>query len=500
MLFNSEIFICVFFPLALLASKLVEKTNSDNWRLGLLFAVSLVFYSYWDWRFTPLLLASIAFNYLVSWAMDVREGRPRKALFLLLVSANLSLLVFYKYVDLLVSTTNQLSGQHYPLLNLALPLGISFFTFTQLAYLVDLYRRDTTRGPWLQYSVFVTYFPHAIAGPILHHKDFIPQLLRRFSIDRADLHAGLSIFAVGLAKKVLVADTFSIAADSFFLKVESGQTLYLFEAWIGILAYTFQLYFDFSGYSDMAVGLSRCYGIRIPYNFRSPYRASNISEFWQRWHMSLSYFLKHYLYIPLGGNRVPVARRYVNILITMGLGGLWHGANWTFLIWGLLHGAYLVIHKIWQKLAGDIPRLNRFFPRPLGFVLTFMAVVIAWVFFRSATADQAFEVIKAMAGANGALANPTHGQDIYDLILTIPSDAYRFIWKEQFAATLIVLSSLFVCFRFPSTQEFFDGRARCLKYFQYPSPLVSVVHGLLFGIALLKIFNGNPTVFLYFQF
>jgi alginate O-acetyltransferase complex protein AlgI len=500
LLFTSEVFLFLFFPLALIASKLGELTQSSTCRMVILLIASLVFYSSWDWRFTPLLLASIAFNYFISGYIQKRDDETRRVLLIVAIACNLALLIFYKYVDLLIVSIGAVLDQQFQLLKLVLPLGISFFTFTQLAFLVDVYKRRASRGSWLEYSVFVSYFPHAIAGPLLNYRHFIPQLQGKLSINQDNLHAGMSIFAVGLAKKILVADTFAGPADRFFAQVNAGVTPQLIEAWTGVLAYTFQLYFDFSGYSDMAVGLSRCFGIYIPHNFRSPYLATNISDFWKRWHISLSDFLKHYLYIPLGGNQVSLVRNGFNILLTMGLGGIWHGANWTFLAWGLLHGLFLLIHKLWRKATSAVPLLCALSPKPVGAVLTFLAVVLAWVFFRAPTVEQALLIIEAISGENGIESiSPDSGLQLNFLMGT-----FLYLWESinmvETVVLLPVLAGFLTCFTLPSTQEFFEKSARGWKILEYPSPLVSWIHGLLLGICALKVLNRDPTVFLYFQF
>ncbi len=274
-----------------------------------------------------------------------------RALLFVAVAANLAALAYFKYADFFLRTAVNLTGADIPLLGVVLPLGISFFTFTQIAYLVDVHAGKVIERNPIHYGLFVTYFPHLIAGPVLHHAEMMPQFrlaeiyrpyLRNFAI-------GLTFLCLGLAKKVLVADSVAPLANAVFglgPEVELAASA----AWLGVIAYTLQIYFDFSGYSDMAVGLSLLFGVRLPYNFNSPYQAWNITEFWRRWHMTLSRFLRDYLYVPLGGNRLGRTRRYVNLMVTMLLGGLWHGASWTFVVWGGLHGAYLVVNHAWQWL------------------------------------------------------------------------------------------------------------------------------------------------------
>jgi alginate O-acetyltransferase complex protein AlgI len=283
-----------------------------------------------------------------------------------------------------------------------LPLAISFFTFQQITYLVDAYRGETREYHFLHYALFVTFFPQLIAGPIVHHREMLPQFARNtlYRLNAEHLAVGITIFALGLFKKVILADGIAVHATPVFDAAEAGfVTLTFFEAWSGALAYSLQLYFDFSGYSDMGIGLARMFGVRLPLNFNSPYKATSIIDFWRRWHITLSRFLRDYLYIPLGGSRKGEARRMTNLMITMLLGGLWHGAGWTFVLWGGLHGIYLVINHGWRKLipAGNAGRLRK----GAGWTITMLAVVVAWVPFRAESLDGATAVLGAMMGNNG---------------------------------------------------------------------------------------------------
>jgi alginate O-acetyltransferase complex protein AlgI len=339
MLFNSFGFLFMYLPVVL-AGHLALARWSPRWTAAWLALASLFFYGYWDARYLPLLMASIIFNFWTARRMTASTAH-RKRWLVFALAANLALLGYYKYANFLL-------WQDWAIV---LPVGISFFTFTQIAFLVDCYRASAGEYRLVHYILFVSYFPHLIAGPVLHHKEMMPQFDRQPQPDTADFAVGLSIFVVGLAKKVLLADPISVLVGPVFTLGAQPQ---LVEAWIGALAYSFQLYFDFSGYSDMAIGLSRMLGVKLPLNFNSPYRAANISEFWRRWHMTLSRFLRDYLYVPLGGNRDGARRRYRNLMLTMLLGGLWHGAGWTFVVWGGLHGVYLVLHHGWQARGGKI--------------------------------------------------------------------------------------------------------------------------------------------------
>jgi alginate O-acetyltransferase complex protein AlgI len=395
MLFNSYPFIFVFLPVVLFGYFAANRLGANAPVIWLALA-SLFFYSSSNWPFVALLLASISFNYLVGWlliSLRLRAG-PRFAVLTVGVTGDLLALGVFKYAGFLVANFNAVFSTSVAV-NILLPVGISFYTFTQIAFLVDAYRGKVAHYALPHYALFVTYFPHLIAGPILHHRDMIPQFESADS-KRPNPHfilCGLIIFGLGLFKKTGLADgiqpmvaiAFNQAAPSFD------------QAWIGALAYTFQLYFDFSGYSDMAIGISLMFGIFLPLNFNSPYKATSIIDFWRRWHMTLSQFLRDYLYIPLGGNRHGRLLRYVNLMITMLLGGLWHGAAWTFVVWGLLHGLYLCLNHAWVNYGPPTPR---FLARPVGvaaFLLTFLAVVVAWVFFRADNLASAFSVLSRMA-------------------------------------------------------------------------------------------------------
>lgn len=409
MLFNSYSFIFLFLPITFFGFFAIGARNhlvAATW----LTLASLFFYGWWNPVYVALLLASIAFNYGVG-LLIAKEHRPawaptKKTVLVIGITADLLLLGYYKYANFFLSTINNLASTHWSFSEIILPLGISFFTFTQIAFLVDTYQGKVKEFNFIHYALFVTYFPHLIAGPVLHHKEMMPQFANAgtYRANYDHIAVGLTFFAIGLFKKAVLADGIAPYANTGFSSVASGQQLTLFEAWGGALAYTFQLYFDFSGYSDMAVGLSRLFGIRLPLNFDSPYKATNIIDFWRRWHMTLSRFLRDYLYLPLGGNRKGKARRYFNLMITMLLGGLWHGAGWTFVIWGALHGLYLIINHAWRavrKEIGSDDRIQSQFGKFAGWTLTFVAVVVGWVFFRSQTLGDALAMLGGMAGMNG---------------------------------------------------------------------------------------------------
>lgn len=411
MLFTTLAFAVGFLPLVFAGFFLLGRrwpSAAATW----LFLASLFFYGYWMPQFTGLLLASIVTNYVIGGAIGrcPTDQRARaRTLLVVGVVFNLGLLSYFKYANFFVATVNGALGGAWAIDPITLPIGISFFTFTQLAFLADAYHKGVKEYRPAHYGLFVTYFPHLVAGPVLHHAQMMPQFSHAttYRLNAANIASGLVIFAIGLFKKIVLADGISPYADAVFNAAHMGAALQSMEAWLGALAYTFQLYFDFSGYSDMAVGLSLLFNIRLPYNFNSPYQSLNISDFWRRWHMTLSTFLRDYLYIPLGGNRHGGARRYVNLMVTMLLGGLWHGANWTFVIWGGLHGLYLGVNHGYRALAGS--RLQRvehqFWYRSSAWALTFCAVVVAWVLFRAPDFVTAANILLAMAGGGTEVAN-----------------------------------------------------------------------------------------------
>jgi alginate O-acetyltransferase complex protein AlgI len=395
MLFNSYPFIFLFLPIVLIGYFALVRLNHLAPVIWLALA-SLVFYSVSNWQFVLLLLASVAFNYGIGLLLISKRLRPGPRFFALTVgvAGDLVVLGTFKYAGFLAANLNAILSTGLTVYIL-LPVGISFYTFTQIAFLVDAYRGNVARYALPQYALFVTYFPHLIAGPILHHKDMIPQF-ERAATKRPDPHlilCGLIIFAIGLFKKTCLADGIQpLVALAFGPNSPSFD-----QAWIGALAYTFQLYFDFSGYSDMAIGISLMFGIFLPLNFNSPYKATSIIDFWRRWHMTLSQFLRDYLYIPLGGNRHGRTLRYVNLMITMLLGGLWHGAAWTFVAWGALHGVYLCINHAWNNYGPAVAPSFRGPANMAAFFLTFVSVVVAWVFFRAGNMSSALYVLSKMA-------------------------------------------------------------------------------------------------------
>lgn len=524
MLFNSYEFLFLFLPVVFFGFFWLVRFGHSVGALWLALA-SLFFYGWWSPKYVGLLLASIIVNYSLAFLIGHKRNRSQAKLFLIFaISANLALLGFFKYANFFIDTANNVSGGSLQLVDIVLPLGISFFTFTQIAFLVDVYRGLAREYNFIHYLLFVTYFPHLIAGPVLHHGQMMPQFAKsetyRLHLDNVAL--GLSIFTIGLAKKVLLADNFGDYAGPVFAATGLGIQPDFIEAWTGALAYTLQLYFDFSGYSDMAIGISMLFGVKLPINFNSPYKAANIIEFWRRWHMTLSQFLRDYLYIPLGGNRNGKFMRHMNLMITMLLGGLWHGANWTFVIWGGLHGMFLVINHAWQSLvAGRLPTQG--IPARIYYLaatlLTFLCIVIAWIFFRAESFSSAILLLKGCFGYGGISLPSKLGALVdslghlgsllpagitYDgVFLNIPG--LGSLGGIAPFARLLALGLLIIWLA-PNSQQFFnfvEQTGKKAKLFNWtiswqPKPVVGFIIGCVFCLAISKL--DKVSTFLYYQF
>lgn len=413
MLFNSYTFLFLFLPVVLIGTFFLARRRGSLAGAWLV-AASLFFYGWWSPPHVLLLAASIAFNFAAGDAIARRGGKGHRGAFALLwgaVAANLALLGYFKYAGFLVANVDALFRADMRIEAIVLPLGISFFTFTQIAYLVDVYR-DPVRYGVVPYALFVSYFPHLIAGPILHHREMMPQFgaPAAYRLDYGNLAAGATLFAIGLFKKTVLADGIAPYSTPLFDAASRGYAPGTLEAWGGTVAFGLQLYFDFSGYCDMAVGLSKMLGIRMPVNFESPYKATSVIDFWRRWHMTLSRFLRDYLYIPLGGNRRGPLRSYANLLVTMLLGGLWHGAAWTFVLWGAAHGAMLAVNHAWRAVCGNLspgPEWIRKAGRGTGAALTFLSVFAAWAIFRANDLPSALSIVRGLCGMNGHALPPS---------------------------------------------------------------------------------------------
>lgn len=388
MLFNSYEFIFLFLPITFFIYFYLNSKKLATASKGFLVFSSLFFYSWWNIVYLPIILASMLFNFIIGSSLNQQTKIQKKAILTFGISANIALLGYFKYSDFFIENFNFVFSANVELLHLVLPLGISFFTFTQIAYLVDSYKEETKEYDLLNYSLFVTFFPHLLAGPILHHKEMMPQFASKYNLVKKhkNIALGLFLFFIGLFKKVFIADNLAIMATNGFA---SSAVLNTIEAWITSLSYTLQLYFDFSGYTDMAIGIALLFNIKLPINFDTPYKSTNIKDFWRRWHITLSRFLRDYIYIPLGGNRVSSFKIYSNLMITFILGGLWHGAGFTFVFWGFLHGFALVIHRAWQNTG---IKINKF----IAWFITFNFINISWIFFKANEFTQAINILRAM--------------------------------------------------------------------------------------------------------
>jgi D-alanyl-lipoteichoic acid acyltransferase DltB (MBOAT superfamily) len=460
-LFDSHVFLFAFLPVVLAGWWGLRPPRA---RLAFLALASYVFYGWWSWRFVPLLLVTTAVDFGAGLALARTDGAaPRRAVLVAALTLNLGLLAYFKYVGFLVHSADGIgslvgAGHAIPAVRVLLPIGISFYTFNSISYTIDVFRRRVAaeRDP-IRYAAFVSMFPHLIAGPIVRYTDIVEQLRRlRPRLTWRLAATGLFFLAAGLVKKTLVADQLAPHVDRLF---RDHASLGLVSGWAAALGFALQLYFDFSGYSDMAVGLAFLLGLRYPQNFDSPYRALNVSDFWRRWNMTLSFWFRDYLFVPLGGSRCGRARTLRNLVITMALAGLWHGAAWTFVVWGLLHGAFLVVHSLCRG-RGLTPR-----SAAVSRTLTFVSVVAAFVVFRAPSLGDAGDVLGAMAGLEGAGTAAVGG------------------WLLAAIAALIAFVNLA-----PDTWEV------RLAW----RPAYGVAAGLALAAAILTL--SAPTPFLYFRF
>ncbi len=480
----------VFLILAVLGFRLLEKTAPTGRRVFLLLA-SYAFYAWWRADFLALLCGSTLVNFWIGRIIEQRRarGEDRRAALIAGLAFNLGLIATFKYNTLFATTANDLLGIGLPVPHFFLPLAISFFTFEQISYLVDADAGKAHNYSLLDYALFVAYFPHLIAGPIVRHNDLIPQF-RHMRSRNDDLAAGMSLFTIGLAKKSLIADNLAPFADAIFAAAGRGVQLGATDSWLGTLFFAFQIYFDFSAYSDMALGSSVMLGIRLPVNFHSPYKSASIIEFWRRWHISLSAFLRDYLYVPLGGNRRGRARRYLNLLITMLLGGLWHGANWTFMLWGGLHGLYLSINHAFRHATKNVTVPARLrLPLHVGSVaLTFAATSLAWIVFRSPDLATAGNVLGGLAGqghSNVVSFSPLAAATLLLLFVVVwlMPNSMEIMWRHN-----------------PALPSPYPDQpvAEAKKLSWSPTPVNAAVYGLVCILAVLALSNLKP--FIYFQF
>jgi alginate O-acetyltransferase complex protein AlgI len=510
MLFNSAIFLYLFLPFSILLYFNIGKKSAQKARIFLAI-MSLIFYAYWDIRFLPLIVISIMVNYYIGLKVinfvDAKVTLQAKQFLMIGLIFNLALLIFFKYTNMLVTTISDFGIIDIDIPNIILPIGISFFTFTQIAFLVDAYQNKVRDYKLWDYMLFVSYFPHQIAGPILHHKEMMSQFTKQLTVkfNLVNFTVGISMLAFGLAKKVLIADTLSSFCNPVFANLEMGVSPTFIEAWTASCAYSLQLYFDFSAYCDMAIGISLIFNIKLPLNFNSPYKSFSIIEFWRRWHMTLSRFLRDYLYIPLGGNRNGNLRRYLNLFVTMALGGIWHGASWTFLFWGMLHGFYLVVNHFWRGVLSTMLGIN--LPSVFAWFLTMIAVIIGWVFFRAETLSGALLMLESMFLPSQILLPPSVFKLASLSRFFVASDGWSGSVGGIQAIGFVALISLMVIVM-PNIQQLFrkykpflDEKpewSNASKLTWSTSWLWATVTALLLAFSLVKL--GTDSSFLYFNF
>ncbi len=516
MLFNSNEFLFGFLPACLIAFHVLRRLGWYPASLACLLCFSLYYYASSSPQFALLFVGAICVNYMIG---NYLTTRPSFALAAAAVIANLCVIAYFKYFAFGVAQVNFLLGMDLSVPAVVLPVGISFYTFQNITFIVDAYKRKVKEPNFIRYGVFVSFFPHLIAGPIVHHADIMPQFDRLEKNSKVDdFAAGVCLFAIGMAKKTMIADPLGALGSPMFDGAAAGTDPNLISAWIGALAYTLQIYFDFSAYSDMACGLAMMFGIRLPINFFSPYKSGSIVEFWRRWHMTLSRLLRDYVYIPLGGNRSGPVCRYVNLLATMLIGGLWHGAGWTFVLWGGLHGVYLVINHTWSASFGRTVKLGFLAP-----VLTFLAVLIAWVPFRSANLETTISIYSAMFGL-GTIAIPLEAVDLVRGFGIDPAALGIGVYAENFRVdyyfgVVTLMVAVLIAFLAPNSIEIMspsrpvlyaenllaEAEAKCStaswwrpKY--SPTLLAGALTGVVLSIALIVINSAAQSEFLYFQF
>lgn len=486
MLFNSYIFVLLFLPGTLAAYYAINHFGQYKLANMFLIGMSLWFYAYFNRSYLFVILGSILGNYFISRKILICKERCTKKLFLILgICANAAVIFYFKYFNFFIENMNVVFGKNIELKNILLPLGISFFTFQQIAYLVDSYKEETKGYTFVEYMLFVSFFPQLIAGPIVSHNEIIPQFRNqeKRSFIPHSFAKGMYIFALGLFKKVIIADTFGGGSDLGFGSIE---TLSSMEAWIISISYTFQLYFDFSGYCDMASGVGYMFNIELPQNFNSPYKAASIIDFWNRWHMSLTKFLKKYIYIPLGGNRKGKIRTYINIMIVYLISGIWHGANWTFIIWGGIYGILNVLNRLFEKKWSKLERVTQWF-------ITFMLVNILWVLFRAESLADAILFIKKMCGLSGFGVRP----ELIDLFRLkelailgeeLPFRIFTPLRIPEFYLWIFIFGAFFVVLNFRNSKEI-----------DFKPTIARSLQTIIFMIWSIISFAGIST-FLYFDF
>lgn len=484
MLFNSLEYILLFLPIVLYVYFFLNRKHLVEFANTWLVVSSLFFYGFLNPSYLlPLIMVSICFNFAVGSGLNnirFKSKISKKALLTFGIICNLSLLGYFKYMDFFIGNVNAIFHATISLLHIALPLGISFFTFTQTAYLVDSYQGKTKEYDFLNYALFVTFFPHLIAGPILHHSEMMPQFadIKTKVLRYKNLVPGLFLFVIGLFKKVVLADTFAGYVSQGYC---ANSHISFLEGWIILFSYTFQIYFDFSGYTDMALGSAKMFNINLPINFNSPYKANSIQDFWRRWHITLSRFLRDYLYIPLGGSRISEAKTYRNLFVTFLAGGLWHGASWMFVIWGALHGAALCLNRFWQKLKITVPNW-------INVLITFMFVNFAWVFFRAENMHQALRIFKSLVNVSNFAVPKIH------------VTTFKFLGEQvrQYDNVLFLLPLAFVIVFVCSNSNEIVSKIKIQS--KKVSIGLGILLAILFTFCLIKMICVPYSEFIYFNF
>lgn len=519
MLFNSPEFLFVFLPAVVFGFLLLQKFGFETGRIRFLVVVSLIFYGWWNWQLLALLVGSVIVNHVFA---NYLMSRRSRMVLVVAIAANLAALAWFKYAHFFAGTVNQVTGANIDVGDIALPLAISFFTFQQIAYLVDVHLGLTAERNFSRYALFVVFFPQLIAGPIVHHAEMLPQFRSKaLRVNTENLSIGLAIFALGLFKKVMIADSVGVYSDLVFSSAEHGTPITMLTAWFGVASFALEIYFDFSGYSDMAIGLARIFGVRLPINFNSPYKAKSIIDFWQRWHITLSRFLRDYLYVPLGGNRKGSSRRYINIMIVMLIGGLWHGAAWTFVFWGALHGTFITINHLWRAIRRKLfsPDFSiGWFGVFISRALTLVAVLFAWTFFRAESWESASVVVRGLVGMNGFFLPGSYeillGENAplfqsLGVTFGVEPDAEAYPTLERlltvvaiFAATLYLPNTLEWLKNFKPALNELQSKKRSLPELVLwkPTTLTGLITAALLLASFSTFLTADQNAFIYFQF
>ncbi|MFC2071737.1 MBOAT family O-acyltransferase [Chloroflexota bacterium] len=500
--FYSYQFLFIFLTITLLGYHLIGKKKYGRLAIVWLVTASLLFYWLNNPFYVILIICSIAFNYAIGIILTNQKASNHQKLIVISgITINILLLGYYKYANFFIDNANAIFNGDFSLNIIILPLGISFFSIQQIAYLVDTYRGEIGKHNFIDYCLFIAFFPKLISGPIVRFKEMMPQVVtnRMPNITKENVTVGLTALILGLFKKVVLADSFGVYADPVFNAAATGNAVSFVDSWIGALSYTFQLYFDFSGYSDMAIGLGLMFGIRLPLNFYSPYKATSIIDFWRRWHITLSRFIQDYLYIPLGGNRKGFPRQVINLLVAMAIAGFWHGAGWTFIVWGALHGLYLAINHSWRRLKRKMGwdlKSSTAWRTVISILVTFIALTVAWVFFRADTLSTATVILKGMIGMNGSV---------------LPHTLYNALGVMKTLSFVIWLTaSIVICWFLPNVQEYLSNYKPTLdsfvdegkKYHSWerwaPSFWRAVIVAAMATLAILGLTNVSE--FIYVQF